>query len=218
MNGLGLGLTESKGRVGSVQSSAWIRVMTHLLQLGTELCNSRHFPHFHNTWRAFLIMLYQFFFSFLLFYIFGNNIYQFPKAVFPKHWRVQSESGCEKMEVVRSHWKSIADDVIVSTLPLYRSAPSLEVRLEDFELFAIDRLRGRFLSLLFSLFTVFSGFHLFNNDNSRTCIFLPFITVVIPSKSSEIRKGRKNQKQFDSFSGGYFPFSSDLFKKLGFWA
>ncbi|GLT38860.1 hypothetical protein SLA2020_130780 [Shorea laevis] len=45
------------------------------------------------------------------------------------------------MEVVRSHRKSIADDVVVSTLPLYRSSPSLEVRLEDFELFAMDRLR-----------------------------------------------------------------------------
>ncbi|GLT86719.1 hypothetical protein SLE2022_048400 [Rubroshorea leprosula] len=45
------------------------------------------------------------------------------------------------MEVYRSDRKSIADDVVVSTLPLYRSAPSLEVRLEDFELFAMDRLR-----------------------------------------------------------------------------
>lgn len=45
------------------------------------------------------------------------------------------------MEVVRSHRKSIPTEVTVSTLPLYRSPPSLEVRLEDFELFAIDRLR-----------------------------------------------------------------------------
>ncbi|XP_024017634.1 probable DNA primase large subunit [Morus notabilis] len=44
------------------------------------------------------------------------------------------------MESARSHRKSIANDV-VSTLPLYRSAPALEVRLEDFTLFAMDRLR-----------------------------------------------------------------------------
>lgn len=30
----------------------------------------------------------------------------------------------------------------VATLPLYRYAPQLEVRLEDFEVFAMDRLRG----------------------------------------------------------------------------
>lgn len=47
------------------------------------------------------------------------------------------------MEVFRSNRKSISNDVtVVSTLPLYRSAPPLEVRLEDFELFAMDRLRG----------------------------------------------------------------------------
>ncbi|OMO88119.1 DNA primase, large subunit, eukaryotic/archaeal [Corchorus olitorius] len=45
------------------------------------------------------------------------------------------------MQVVRSHRKSSPSDVVVSTLPLYRSAPPLEVRLEDFELFALDRLR-----------------------------------------------------------------------------
>ncbi|XP_074296306.1 putative DNA primase large subunit isoform X1 [Silene latifolia] len=46
------------------------------------------------------------------------------------------------MEIVRSQKKSssIINDV-VSDLPLYRSPPQLEVRLEDFELFAIDRLR-----------------------------------------------------------------------------
>ncbi|XP_010250659.1 PREDICTED: probable DNA primase large subunit [Nelumbo nucifera] len=43
------------------------------------------------------------------------------------------------MEIVRSQSKITAD--AVPTLPLYRSAPALEVRLEDFELFAIDRLR-----------------------------------------------------------------------------
>jgi DNA primase large subunit len=50
------------------------------------------------------------------------------------------------MEIVKPQWKKpppSANDV-VSTLPLYRSAPSLEVRLEDFELYAIDRLRGNF--------------------------------------------------------------------------
>ncbi|XP_059656634.1 probable DNA primase large subunit [Cornus florida] len=46
------------------------------------------------------------------------------------------------MEVVRSQRKSLsAAEDVVPTLPLYRSAPELEVRLEDFELFAIDRLR-----------------------------------------------------------------------------
>ncbi|XVF02792.1 hypothetical protein REPUB_Repub04eG0204700 [Reevesia pubescens] len=45
------------------------------------------------------------------------------------------------MEVVRFHRKSSSNDVVFSTLPLYRSAPPLEVRLEDFELFAMDRLR-----------------------------------------------------------------------------
>ncbi|XP_052206204.1 probable DNA primase large subunit isoform X2 [Diospyros lotus] len=46
------------------------------------------------------------------------------------------------MEIVRSQRRppAAARDV-VSDLPLYRSAPSLEVRLEDFELYAIDRLR-----------------------------------------------------------------------------
>ncbi|XP_021899643.1 probable DNA primase large subunit [Carica papaya] len=44
------------------------------------------------------------------------------------------------MEVIRSQRRSAPNDV-VSTLPLYRSAPPLEVRLEDFESFAMDRLR-----------------------------------------------------------------------------
>ncbi|XP_062149819.1 probable DNA primase large subunit [Alnus glutinosa] len=44
------------------------------------------------------------------------------------------------MEIVRSQKKALHNDA-VSTFPLYRSAPPLEVRLEDFELFAIDRLR-----------------------------------------------------------------------------
>ncbi|KAI4343412.1 hypothetical protein L6164_010762 [Bauhinia variegata] len=47
------------------------------------------------------------------------------------------------MEIIQSHShrKSSPNDV-VATLPLYRSAPPLQVRLEDFELFAMDRLRG----------------------------------------------------------------------------
>ncbi|KAF9686188.1 hypothetical protein SADUNF_Sadunf03G0132600 [Salix dunnii] len=47
------------------------------------------------------------------------------------------------MEIVKPQWKkpSPSANDAVSTLPLYRSAPSLEVRLEDFELYAIDRLR-----------------------------------------------------------------------------
>ncbi|PIA51062.1 hypothetical protein AQUCO_01100113v1 [Aquilegia coerulea] len=46
------------------------------------------------------------------------------------------------MEVYASKKKTPFSSESVSTLlPLYRSAPQLEVRLEDFELFAIDRLR-----------------------------------------------------------------------------
>ncbi|KAK8363038.1 hypothetical protein V6Z12_A03G137000 [Gossypium hirsutum] len=45
------------------------------------------------------------------------------------------------MEVFQSHRKSSSNNVIVSILPFYRSAPPLEVRLEDFEFFAMDRLR-----------------------------------------------------------------------------
>lgn len=50
------------------------------------------------------------------------------------------------MQTIRSARKSTANDV-VAALPLYRSAPALEVRLEDFELFAIDRLSGNSFSL-----------------------------------------------------------------------
>ncbi|WMV25051.1 hypothetical protein MTR67_018436 [Solanum verrucosum] len=45
------------------------------------------------------------------------------------------------MEAVRSQRKSLVSTGVGSTLPLYRSAPPLEVRLEDFEIYAIDRLR-----------------------------------------------------------------------------
>ncbi|KAJ4830275.1 hypothetical protein Tsubulata_021748 [Turnera subulata] len=44
------------------------------------------------------------------------------------------------MEIVRPQRKPPSGDA-VPTLPLYRSAPPLEVRLEDFELYAMDRLR-----------------------------------------------------------------------------
>ncbi|KAL5717489.1 hypothetical protein ACHQM5_010481 [Ranunculus cassubicifolius] len=44
------------------------------------------------------------------------------------------------MQVIGSHKKPSPSEQLPS-LPLYRSAPTLEVRLEDFELFAIDRLR-----------------------------------------------------------------------------
>ncbi|KAK1365644.1 DNA primase large subunit [Heracleum sosnowskyi] len=44
------------------------------------------------------------------------------------------------MEIVRSQTKASGPGVI-PTIPLYRCAPALEVRLEDFEVFAIDRLR-----------------------------------------------------------------------------
>lgn len=45
------------------------------------------------------------------------------------------------MEIVRSQRRTPAVADVVLGLPLYRSAPELQVRLEDFELFAIDRLR-----------------------------------------------------------------------------
>ncbi|KAF9686164.1 hypothetical protein SADUNF_Sadunf03G0130000 [Salix dunnii] len=49
----------------------------------------------------------------------------------------------ERMEIVKPQWKKPppSANAAASTLPLYCSAPSLEVRLEDFELYAIDRLR-----------------------------------------------------------------------------
>lgn len=47
------------------------------------------------------------------------------------------------MEIVRSQrTRTNTPNDSVSTLPLYRYAPQLEVRLEDFEVFAMDRLRG----------------------------------------------------------------------------
>lgn len=46
------------------------------------------------------------------------------------------------MEIMRSQRKSAADEVPI--LSLYRSAPQVEVILDDFERFAIDRLLGNF--------------------------------------------------------------------------
>ncbi|GJN33629.1 hypothetical protein PR202_gb22249 [Eleusine coracana subsp. coracana] len=52
------------------------------------------------------------------------------------------------MEIVRSHRQLAAAAAAggggsgTGGLPTYRTAPQLEVRLEEFELFAIDRLRG----------------------------------------------------------------------------
>ncbi|KAK1258999.1 putative DNA primase large subunit [Acorus gramineus] len=45
------------------------------------------------------------------------------------------------MEIVRSQRKTSDSSAAAQTLSLYRSAPDIEVRLDDFELFAIDRLR-----------------------------------------------------------------------------
>ncbi|CAN0907622.1 Probable DNA primase large subunit [Linum grandiflorum] len=47
------------------------------------------------------------------------------------------------MEIIRPQLKSSPNNYVphVPTLPLYRSAPALEVRLEEFELYAIDRLK-----------------------------------------------------------------------------
>ena len=91
-----------------------------------------------------------------------------------------------KMEIIRSQRRSSKVDDVVSTLPLYRSAPPLQVRLEDFELFAIDRLRG--ISLLdirlvtekiqelkrSSIFYLLS-FSLFKTEKSEANPFLLFI-------------------------------------------
>jgi DNA primase large subunit len=50
------------------------------------------------------------------------------------------------MEIVRSHRHLAAaaggGGGDAGGLPTYRAAPQLEMRLEEFELFAIDRLRG----------------------------------------------------------------------------
>ena len=65
------------------------------------------------------------------------------------------------MELHRSQRKSSTATTSSTTLPLYRSAPPLEVRLEEFELYAIDRLRGwifLFPSVLFSNFMLFLFF------------------------------------------------------------
>ncbi|XP_010511656.1 PREDICTED: probable DNA primase large subunit isoform X1 [Camelina sativa] len=46
------------------------------------------------------------------------------------------------MEVIRSQKRTVSNDIVSTpTLPLYLTAPPMEVRLEEFELFAIDRLR-----------------------------------------------------------------------------
>ncbi|KAL9272070.1 putative DNA primase large subunit [Drosera capensis] len=60
------------------------------------------------------------------------------------------------MEIFPSQKKPpLACDVGVSSLSLYRSPPEFEVRLEDFELFTIDRLRGNCLrSISISLFQI----------------------------------------------------------------
>ena len=65
------------------------------------------------------------------------------------------------MEIVRSHRQVAAAAAAAGggggagALPTYKAAPQLEVRLEEFELFAIDRLRGAasclFLSRVASL-------------------------------------------------------------------
>jgi len=50
------------------------------------------------------------------------------------------------MEIVRSPRQVAAAGA--GGLPIYKTAPQLEVRLEEFELFAIDRLRGAASCLL----------------------------------------------------------------------
>ncbi|KAL6566027.1 hypothetical protein OROHE_005082 [Orobanche hederae] len=63
------------------------------------------------------------------------------------------------MEIVGSRRKSSlhsADDTVL-TFPLYRSAPNLEVRLEDFELYAVHRLRVSSVELFARLGSVLKG-------------------------------------------------------------
>lgn len=72
----------------------------------------------------------------------GRRTSEIRTSDYLKNWKKVA-----KMEIVRSQRKAhgataTAANDVVPTLPLYRSAPALEVRLEDFELFAIDRLRG----------------------------------------------------------------------------
>lgn len=78
------------------------------------------------------------------------------------------------MEVVRpqSHRNLFTSNDAVSapTIPLYRSAPPLEVRLEDFESFAIDRLRGTNRILLLQFLQICS-------IRNR---MLPFLDVFVP--------------------------------------
>ncbi|KAF9619265.1 hypothetical protein IFM89_006452 [Coptis chinensis] len=45
------------------------------------------------------------------------------------------------MEIIHPKKTTLSSSELIPTLPLYKSAPPLEVRLDDFELFAIDRLR-----------------------------------------------------------------------------
>ena len=74
------------------------------------------------------------------------------------------------MEIYGHQRKALHSDA-VSTLPLYRSAPLLEVRLEDFERFAIDRLRGnRFSSSLF--YFLFLLFHFIRISEVRLRVIL----------------------------------------------
>ncbi|KAK7400033.1 hypothetical protein VNO78_11232 [Psophocarpus tetragonolobus] len=75
------------------------------------------------------------------------------------------------MEIFRPHsrknvFSSSNDASSVPTIPLYRSAPPLEVRLEDFESFAIDRLRGFFFLRL-------STFVFFASSNSKDLLLIP---------------------------------------------
>ncbi|KAG6478455.1 hypothetical protein ZIOFF_061898 [Zingiber officinale] len=58
------------------------------------------------------------------------------------------------MEIVRSQRQSThaATSTTSAKLSFYRSAPALEVRLEDFELYGIDRLRGTLENLIFPHF------------------------------------------------------------------
>ncbi|PIN08357.1 Eukaryotic-type DNA primase, large subunit [Handroanthus impetiginosus] len=108
------------------------------------------------------------------------------------------------MEAVGSRRKfsqSSAGDAI-STLPLYRSAPELEVRLEDFELYAIDRLRvlkgisdglsrGKKLNEMEILFKELWKIHMRHSEASEVVnkdIISHFVLRLVYCREEELRK------------------------------
>lgn len=80
--------------------------------------------------------------------LFSNSI-----SFFPTPLCVKSDE--RRMEIVRSQRRNASDGSGgAASLPLYKSAPSLEVRLEEFERCAVDRLRGNLYILRFVIHLV----------------------------------------------------------------